>query len=696
MEEIRQHTAELVALHEALLSITAQRNMAGLLQTIVQSSTTLLDISVSELFLAHPERQALEPAASYGAAGDYVDVIARLGERIAGHIARTGEPLTLENEDQWSQWLPEPSEERMGQMVGVPLKQDEAVIGVLCVFSAAPRTLSDEDVRLLSLFADQAVIVVRNVRLLETAREQRDLAETQATELRARERFLSYLNDLTQTALAASDASSLLDVLADRLGELIGADGCFLTLWDEETETAIPMAAYGPLNAVYPDVEVYPGEPTVTQSVLEAGHALAIEDVFDSPYASPRIAAKFPTRSMLGLPLIAGEQKLGAALIGFDEPHRFTEREIAQGEQAAAQIALALAKVRALQDARRRAEEAETLQQAGAVVASTLEQEEAVQRILEQLKRVVPYDSASVQLLHTDYLEVIGGGGWGDPLAVVGRRIPIPGENPNTVVIGERRSLTLRDAPASYALFREAPYDHIRSWLGVPLVVHDQVIGMLSVEHKAPDQFTDNDARLVVAFADQVAVAIENARLYAEMRELAVTDSLTGVYNRRGFFELGQREVERAKRFGRSLTAIMFDIDRFKRVNDAHGHAVGDQVLAQLAEVCQQTLREVDLIGRYGGEEFIVLLPETDLPGGYDVAERLRRRIEQLATATDAGPVKVTISLGVAELDTQQQNLEGLLENSDRALYDAKQAGRNCVRVWPEREGSSSENGKHR
>jgi len=171
---------------------------------------------------------------------------------------------------------------------------------------------------------------------------------------------------------------------------------------------------------------------------------------------------------------------------------------------------------------------AEILCQAGTAVAATLEREQAIDRILEQLAQVVPYDSATVQLLREEYLEIVGARGWTDPESVVGLRFPVPGDNPNTVVIQERRPYIMGDAPGPYATF-VGTSSHIRSWLGVPLIIHDQVIGMLSVDSAQPDYFTSLHARLVTAFASQVAVAIENSRLYAQAQQrVAELEALRG------------------------------------------------------------------------------------------------------------------------------------------------------------------------
>jgi diguanylate cyclase (GGDEF)-like protein len=164
-----------------------------------------------------------------------------------------------------------------------------------------------------------------------------------------------------------------------------------------------------------------------------------------------------------------------------------------------------------------------------------------------------------------------------------------------------------------------------------------------------------------------------------EVQRLAITDSLTNLYNRRHFSKVGENEVQRACRYGRSLSAIMLDIDHFKRVNDTFGHKVGDQILQGVAASCRQTLRGVDVLGRYGGDEFVILLPENDRAAAVQVAERLRKNIAHMQLNTAKGPAEVTVSLGVASVDCDKPSLETLLSQADNALYVAKRRGRNQV-----------------
>lgn len=173
------------------------------------------------------------------------------------------------------------------------------------------------------------------------------------------------------------------------------------------------------------------------------------------------------------------------------------------------------------------------------------------------------------------------------------------------------------------------------------------------------------------------------SRLLKEVQELATTDWLTGLNNRRQLFALGEREIQRAQRYRRTLCAIMLDIDKFKSVNDTYGHAIGDEVIRTVAERIRANSRREDIHGRYGGEEFAMLLPETDIQEAHQkVAERIRLSLQDKPIPTAAGPLNITISVGVAVWASEMHNLLDLLSRADQALYAAKKGGRNQVITW--------------
>lgn len=185
-----------------------------------------------------------------------------------------------------------------------------------------------------------------------------------------------------------------------------------------------------------------------------------------------------------------------------------------------------------------------------------------------------------------------------------------------------------------------------------------------------------------LSFVGIIRDITEHKRLEAELRQLATTDPLTGILNRRRFTELTTREMHRARWLRHPLTLIMLDIDWFKRINDTFGHAVGDTVIQSLASACAGELRDIDIIGRLGGEEFAVLLPELGDTRSFEVAERLRQKVEGLQITLDDGRiVRFTCSVGVAVLEDSDQSPDALLVRADNALYRAKRDGRNCVRV---------------
>ena len=182
----------------------------------------------------------------------------------------------------------------------------------------------------------------------------------------------------------------------------------------------------------------------------------------------------------------------------------------------------------------------------------------------------------------------------------------------------------------------------------------------------------------MLTFVD-VTDLVGNAR---QLEVLATTDALTGLFNRRHFLTTLDAEWSRFKRYYRSVSVLMVDIDYFKSINDRFGHAAGDEAIKAVAEICTRGKRKSDVVGRVGGEEFAVLLPETTLSRARTVAERIRRRAEGLALRADDRQVRLTVSIGVAEALTSMPGIEALMKAADAALYQAKEHGRNRVECW--------------
>ena len=215
------------------------------------------------------------------------------------------------------------------------------------------------------------------------------------------------------------------------------------------------------------------------------------------------------------------------------------------------------------------------------------------------------------------------------------------------------------------------------SWAGAPILAGDQVIGFLSLNNNLKDFYNGDHAELLTAFASQASMALEHARLHKKIQDLAITDPLTSILNRRGLERWGQYEIDRAKRFNSSLSAIFFDLDKFKSINDSYGHDAGDQVLREVVSCCQRVIRQIDIFSRIGGEEFLIILPETPLPIAFHVAERIRKTVAGQTFKINSHQLNITISLGVVELNEEMDTLADLVNAADHYMYQAKQSGRN-------------------
>jgi len=240
----------------------------------------------------------------------------------------------------------------------------------------------------------------------------------------------------------------------------------------------------------------------------------------------------------------------------------------------------------------------------------------------------------------------------------------------------------------------------LEAYIGVPIMVRGQIFGTVSFSSATPygRDFDGGDLEFMRLLGQWVGSMLEERRMTHELNRLATSDPLTGVWNRREFMRLANQEWVRATRYRRPLSVLMLDVDHFKRVNDTYGHAAGDTVLIRVAKVCIDGLREQDIFGRLGGEEFAAVLPEADLAGAMEVAERLRQRIAEVAVASAGGAsIRVTASVGVALGRGTDISIEHLLQRADDALYRAKASGRNRVAPmdWDvEIEGQASAGGQ--
>jgi diguanylate cyclase (GGDEF)-like protein len=383
-------------------------------------------------------------------------------------------------------------------------------------------------------------------------------------------------------------------------------------------------------------------------------------------------------RSIIVAPVQIDDRLLGVVYL--DSPASkgtFTKADAGLLVAVATQVAAALETARAAQgalasrSAQRQGEVAETLRSAVARLAAVLDPDEVLRQLCATIATVVPAEHGVLLRVEGEKLTL-----WRDPQDLAG------GE-----VLGDRpAALEALLAAAAPQIGRAgtAPPSvltggaRVRSWMSVPLRHHEGVAGLIMVAAGESGAYRAPDLAVVAALTGQAMLAYDNAHLFAQVRQLASTDSLTGLSNRRRFVELAEHEVALTRRRGTQCSAMMLDIDDFKRVGERHGEHTGDQVLRTVAARLRHTLRGTDLAARYGGGGFALLLP--DAGKGSDVlAERLRAAVANRPVDTDQGPVRVTVSVGVAYLQPDDADAASLLSRADLAMCRAKEAGRDRV-----------------
>lgn len=234
--------------------------------------------------------------------------------------------------------------------------------------------------------------------------------------------------------------------------------------------------------------------------------------------------------------------------------------------------------------------------------------------------------------------------------------------------------------------FRQHARDEgFQALISQPLIAHDDCLGVVTLYFQQSRHFDEEFRQVFGYLGKKIALAMRHGQLIDELeakndrlQKLADTDGLTGLPNHRKIQNILREELSRCQRYGNSLSVMMVDIDDFKSVNDNHGHIVGDEVLKELGQLFEEKLRSTDSVGRYGGEEFLFVLPETTVQEAYELAERLRAGVEEMTVEVEGITISITISLGIAELPQNAQLTSAeIIDRSDEALYEAKHTGKN-------------------
>jgi diguanylate cyclase (GGDEF)-like protein len=392
-----------------------------------------------------------------------------------------------------------------------------------------------------------------------------------------------------------------------------------------------------------------------------------------------------PVRSVLAIPIRLWDEPPWILVLEHEAPEHFDPEHRDMALAVAAQMSEAQALFR--RQARHYVEELELkgLLRASEKLSGSARLVELLRHMVDYAREVGRFETCSVCLMSDGNEEFSVVVAEGHRKELLGKTFPLESptwagwvlrarEEPLAIRMERRSGMPILDP-------KERPTTGA-GFLAVPLRAHKRVCGALFLTREE-DAFTARELRLLRIYCNQAAVAIENAIVYERVENLAATDGLTGLFNRRYFEGALKRELARADRSRGSLALLLLDIDHFKSFNDTYGHAMGDLVLKKVATTLERCLRKADVLARFGGEEFVVLLPQVDAAGALDSAERIRAALET-SGIHPGGPRKaVTVSVGLAMFPDHAESADDLLRIADEALYRAKDGGRNRVESAP-------------
>jgi diguanylate cyclase (GGDEF)-like protein/PAS domain S-box-containing protein len=520
----------------------------------------------------------------------------------------------------------------------------------------------------------------------------RDVTDRKIIEMDEHEQRLlaSSLSDSATALNNLRDVNEVLDRILLDVKNVVPHDTASIALLNEENIVSFDrFSGYqkSGLGDVVSQLKLNVNSVHTFKTMMQTRKPMVVEDTMQDPRWIPIKNSEW-IKSFVGTPIMIGGKVIGFLNLDSSKSNFFSKKSAEWLQAFADHVGLAIENARLFEQVRRDAEEMSIFNQVSQALSSNLNLNQMIKELYEQCSRIA--DIARFNL--TLYEEQTGIGKHhiiSSKIKHIRTRTRNIIEKPGmtTHIIQTQKTVYIPDVLGSANLKYEKIWNRLnkkegRSYLAVPLKLRGQVIGVISIQSKKTDAYDLNQIHLIETIATQASPAIENGRLFERMERLAITDGLTGLFNRRYFTEMAEKEINRAVRYQKPLSLIMIDLDHFKDTNDKFGHLIGDQILQLITRNCTNILRKADILSRHGGEEFLVLLPETDLKEGLAAAERLREVIASSQVFTHENVVRVTGSFGVSSLGMCPPELKQLIDCADKALYEAKKAGRNQVKSF--------------
>jgi diguanylate cyclase (GGDEF)-like protein len=686
-EERRSHTEFLERLNSITSRALEADSLQSTLKVLVDKIGKLFEADNTYFSLWDETRRLPIPAAASGSMSDiYPFVQFEPGDQtLTTSVMEARQPIAIPDIENTPYMSPNVAlifPDR--SMLGLPLIAQHRNLGALLLGYRKPHSFDESDLLHARATAEQVALVLSKSLLLEEERKQ--------------VKQLTALHDISLIAIDVDNEDELIVRVTDIIGRNLFPDNFGILLLDEQAEILHAHPSYRFFSAKERHIMDVPLEKGITGKVARTGKA---ERVGNVRQVKEYFDIDERTISELCVPIKFKEHILGVINAESTKMDAFTGDDERLLITLAGQIATAIEQIRKAHAERKwlnQLAHSNDLIYALAQITTRIEKafsiDEIIRNLGTELSRInltcimAVYDkeralfTVNYTSLDSNFLEIVENG-LGYPLiqyTFSRDRLKLETILYPTVLSNVEDEIQMLFAHTRRqgvsGILKQIEVEAGTEPVRLPLVFEENLLGIMWVWGKG---LTKADLPIMSIFAKQIGVSLERARLFQEVQSLALTDPLTGLQNRRSLFELGRVEFARMQRMQRPFCCMMLDLDHFKQVNDQYGHMVGDQVLQEFARRCSSSVREIDLVGRYGGEELIILLPETDRPTSMQVAERLLSTIAGTPIKIFDKEISVTASIGVAAQDENTTDLETLIARADQAMYIAKHKGRNRV-----------------
>jgi diguanylate cyclase (GGDEF)-like protein/putative nucleotidyltransferase with HDIG domain len=672
--EEERHRVERNMLALSNLNLATSSFAGGEIQKILAQALervlNVVRIPSGALCLHYGDAQGPTSVVTTGLADDFSAKVLEehLDDHIVKLVARLGGLVVLRDlakDGPWAALEREPSFKRLRELllaqdlrtvVGISLQAKERVLGVLLLGTPDHRQFTPPELRLLLALGYQIGMAVENSYLV------------QQTSRRSEE--LHILNEIGRALSSTLDSTTLFETIYSEMRRLFDVSSFYIALFDAaRNEICYELEVVD--NARKPK-RIRPAADRLTEYMIQKRQPLLIREDFTAEVQRLGIKTARETGSFCGVPLILYDRAIGVMAIQSRQERAFDEGHLELMRVLASQAGIAFENARLFAGEQKKSRHLTLLNNISGRAIATLNPDEMLPKIAEELERGLTYDHIGIATLDYSSKEVLIQAEAGKRHEALGRRIAL-GEG----LLGQvARS-------GQMAIVREVTSETPRlilpgSVCGVALPVNyaESLLGVFYVESSVPCEFDDEEVQLLRTLADFFAGALHNALTFQKAQEQAITDGLTGVKTHRFLMEALSAEWKRSTRASRPFAIVLMDLDRFKFVNDFYGHLEGDVVLQRVGLILEQNCRRSDVVARYGGDEFVILMPETSVEQAQQIAGKLRGWVASDPLLRDKN---ITASFGIATFPIHGSTPQELIQVADASMYLAKHQGGNAV-----------------